>query len=150
MVGHHHLHTVRNFDFRHRNPLVHNPLDLLHQCRNIQCHAVSDDARCVIIEYPGWQSMQCKFAVIIYNRMTCIGSALESYDNISFFPQHIGDLAFSLVTPVCSNDSFNHIRSLLNHFHSSYFNHYISAANNRYLIEYTTFFFISKTYISLN
>ena len=53
--------------------------------------------------------MQCELAVIIYDGMSGIGSTLETNDNVRFFSQHIGNLTFSFISPVCSNNSFNHL-----------------------------------------
>ena len=40
--------------------------------------------------------------------MTCVRSTLEADNDIGFLCQHIGNLAFSLVSPVCTNNCFNH------------------------------------------
>ena len=52
--------------------------------------------------------MKCEFTVIIYDGVAGIGSTLKSYDDISFFSQHIGNLTFSFIAPVCSYDCSYH------------------------------------------
>ena len=42
--------------------------------------------------------MQRKFAVIVDDGVARIGASLESYDNIRLLSEHIGNLAFSLVS----------------------------------------------------
>ena len=57
--------------------------------------------------------MQCKFTVVIYNCMTCVRSSLKSYDDVCFFSQHIGNLTFTFIAPVCSYNSLYHMCLLL-------------------------------------
>ena len=52
--------------------------------------------------------MKGKFSIVIDNGMSRIGSSLESHDNVRFLGKHIGDLSLSLITPVSSNDCFDH------------------------------------------
>ena len=53
--------------------------------------------------------MQGKLAIVIDDRMTGIGTALETNDNIRGFGEQIGDLTLALVAPVGADDRFYHI-----------------------------------------
>ena len=108
MIGHHHLRAVRHQDLRRRNALIHNALNLPEQNRNIQRHAVSDNAGGVVVEHAGRQCVQRKLSVVIYDGVACVGSALKPDDNIGLLGEHIRNLAFSLISPVCSYDCFYH------------------------------------------
>ena len=57
--------------------------------------------------------MKCEFTVIIDDGMSCIGTALETNDNVCFLRHHICDFTFSFVTPVGSDYCFNHFKSSL-------------------------------------
>ena len=57
--------------------------------------------------------MQCKFTVIIYDRMSCICSTLKTDNNICLCCKHICDLAFSLIAPVSAYYCCNHLIFLL-------------------------------------
>ena len=46
--------------------------------------------------------MKCEFTVIIYDGVARIGSTLKSYDDIGFLSKHVSDLAFTLISPICS------------------------------------------------
>ncbi len=53
--------------------------------------------------------MQRKFAVVIDDRMTCIGSALKPDDDIGLLAEHVRDLTLAFVTPVCSYNCSYHV-----------------------------------------
>ena len=52
--------------------------------------------------------MKCEFTVIIYDGVASIGSSLKSYDNISFLRELISNFTFTFVSPISTNNSFNH------------------------------------------
>ena len=52
--------------------------------------------------------MKCKLSVIIYDRMSGIGSTLKTDDDICLFCQHICNLTFSFVAPVSAYNCFYH------------------------------------------
>ena len=53
--------------------------------------------------------MKCKLSVIIYDRMSGIGSTLKTDDDICLFCQHICNLTFSFVAPVSAYNGTNHL-----------------------------------------
>ena len=108
VIGHHHLRPVRHQNLRFGHAPVHQTLNFFYQCWNMQSHAISDHTGGMIVKYSRRKCMQRELSIIIYNRMARIGSALETYDDVGFLSKHIRNLAFSLVTPVCSDDSFYH------------------------------------------
>ena len=108
MVRHYHLSPVRHKDLRLRNSLIHDTLNLTEQNRNVQRHAVSDDAGGMIIKHTGRQRVQRKFSIIIYDCVARIGSALKTDDDVRLLSKHVCNLAFSLVSPVCSHNCFYH------------------------------------------
>ena len=55
--------------------------------------------------------MKRKLSVIVHDGVSCVGTTLETYDNVSFLSQHIGNLTFSFVSPVCSHYSLDHLTS---------------------------------------
>ena len=57
--------------------------------------------------------MKRKLSVIVDNGMSGICPALKAHDNIRLLREHIGDLPFSLIAPVGSNDCFYHLIVLL-------------------------------------
>ena len=52
--------------------------------------------------------MQCEFAVLVYNRMARICTALKTNHNVRFLRKHVRDFTFSFVAPVGANYCFNH------------------------------------------
>ena len=113
MIGHDNLCPIRHQNPGGRNPSVRNRLNFLNQNRYIQRHTVSDNTGCMIIKYARRQCMQRKFSIVIYNGMSCVGTALEPHDNVRFLCKRICDLAFSLISPVCSYNCFYHMLQLL-------------------------------------
>ena len=55
--------------------------------------------------------MEGKFTVVVDYGVTCICSALKSDDDIGILCKHIGDLAFSFITPVSAYDRCDHLIS---------------------------------------
>ncbi len=108
MIGHHHLRPIRHQNLRSRNAALHNALNLPEQHRNIERHAIADDACGVIIKYAGGKCVQGKFSIIVHNGVACICPSLKADNNIRLLSQHIGNLALSFISPVCSNNCFNH------------------------------------------
>ena len=74
----------------------------------IQRHTVSDDAGGMIVKHTARQRMQCKFAVIVFDRVPCVGSTLKTDDDVCILCKHVRDFSFSFIAPVCSNYCFNH------------------------------------------
>ena len=62
--------------------------------------------------------MKGELSIIVYNGMSGVCSALESHDDVGILCQHICDLTFPFISPVCSYNSGNHV-------HSSYRNAFI-------------------------
>ena len=109
MVGHHDLAAVRDHQLRRRNAFFHYILDLFEQDRYIERHAVSDDVHDIGVKDAGRKRVQCEFTVRIDNGVARIGSALKADDYICGVGEGIGDLALSLVAPVGTYYSFNHV-----------------------------------------
>ena len=57
----------------------------------------------------GRQCVEREFTVLIDDRVSGVCTALKADHDVSGISQHIRDLTFSLVAPVCAYDSFNHI-----------------------------------------
>ena len=53
--------------------------------------------------------MQCEFAVVVLDGVTCVAATLETDDDVGFLRKHIRDLTFSFVAPVGAYDSFDHV-----------------------------------------
>ena len=113
MIWHHNLSAVRNFNLRHRYTTVYYSLNFLKQIRNIQRNTISDNTCRMVIKNAGRQNMKGKFTIIIYDSMTCITASLKAYDNIGLFTEHIRNLSFSFVSPVCSYNGCYHSHSSL-------------------------------------
>ena len=56
--------------------------------------------------------MKRKLTVFVYDGMSRVGTALKAYDDVCGIGKSICDLPFSLVSPVCTYDSFNHMNLL--------------------------------------
>ena len=72
------------------------------------------DSADVVIRFQGGanagrQCVEREFTILIYDRVPCVGAALKADHDVSGIRQHVRDLSFSLVAPVCAYDSFNHI-----------------------------------------
>ena len=63
-------------------------------------------------EHTGWKRMKRKFPILVHNCMPCVCTPLKPHDNIRILRHHIGDLAFSFVTPVGPYDCFYHDSSI--------------------------------------
>ena len=57
----------------------------------------------------GGKRVQREFPVIVDDRMSRIGTALKADDYVSGIGEHIRDLTFSLISPVCAYDCFYHL-----------------------------------------
>ena len=82
MVRHNDLGTVGNENFRLWHSLGDDFPNLLKKHRNIQCHTVTDNAGCMIIEYTGWQRVKRELSVVVDDGMPGIRSSLETHDNV--------------------------------------------------------------------
>ena len=89
--------------------------------------------------------MQCKLSIVIYNRVSCIGTSLKSYNDIRLLGKHVCDLTLSFIAPVGANYCFYHIHSscVINITHRSSY-----AAIKSHLAYYTIFFFLCKMHFT--
>ena len=108
MIGHHDLRPIRNQDIGLGYIAIRQPLDLLEQDRDVECHAVADNIGYVAVEHTGRKRMQREFPIIIHDRMSRVGASLKADDDIRFPRQHIRNLPFSFISPVCSDYCFYH------------------------------------------
>ena len=53
--------------------------------------------------------MERELAITVDDRVACVGSSLKADDYIRGISQCIRDLAFSLISPVCTYNCFNHL-----------------------------------------
>ena len=113
VVRHYHLRSVGNKYLWHRYALWGNIIDLVEEFLNVKSHAVADYICRMVIENTRWQSMQSELAIVIYNSMSCIRTALKSDYDIRLLSHHIGKLALTLIAPVCANYRSNHYYVLL-------------------------------------
>ena len=111
MIAHDDLSPVGDKDLRHGDIFLHDGVDLLHQFLHIESDSVSDNARCVVIKNSGRKGVQGKFAVVIDDSVTGIGTALKTDDNVSLLGKHIRDFSLAFISPVRSYYCCNHIFS---------------------------------------
>src|SRR5699024_6527306 len=62
----------------------------------------------MFVKHPGGQGMQSKPAILIDNRVACIGPPLKTDHDIGLLRQQIGNFPFALIAPVGTNDCFYH------------------------------------------
>ena len=111
MVRHDDLHPVGNQDLRLRNACLLHSLQLLDKGRDGKGHAVSDDTGGVLIENTAGQQVKRKTAIVVDDGMTGVGAALITDDNVGSLGQKVSDLTLSFISPVCTYDCTNHIKT---------------------------------------
>ena len=114
-VAHHDLGTVRYQQLRRGYAGAHQFVHFLQDQGNIQCDAVSDYIRDILMEYAARKGMQGELAVFVDNRMSRVCPALKAYDDIRFLSQCIRNLALALIAPVGSDYCLYHNVLLLKH-----------------------------------
>ena len=107
MIRHNDLRAVRNQDLRIDSHILQR-VQFVIKRGDIQCNAVPDDIYDMLIAYAGRKKVKCKTPLLINNGMSRVGAPLKANDQIRIRRIHVGDLSFSLVSPVCSYDSSNH------------------------------------------
>ena len=108
VIGHDDLAALGNHQLRSGDASVLYAFQLIHEDRDVECHAVSDDIHDFLVEYTRRKGMQGKFSIVIDNGMSRICSALEADDDICAVCKGICDLSLAFVSPVCSYNCFNH------------------------------------------
>ena len=82
MVRHHNLCTVGNQKMGYRYASRHKMFDLFFELRDVECNTISDYIGNSFVKNTGWKLVQCKFTILIYDCVSCIGPALKADDNI--------------------------------------------------------------------
>ena len=57
--------------------------------------------------------MKSESSVLVYDRMSRIGSSLEADNDVRFVRQKVSDLTLSFVSPVSADNCLNHSKSSL-------------------------------------
>ena len=109
MIRHQYLNSVGNHNFRIFDTAILYIIKFFNKIRNVKSNACTDDVYCIFVKNTRRHLMKCKFTVIIDYSMACITSALKSDYYISLSGKHISYFSFTFVSPVCSNNSFNHL-----------------------------------------
>ena len=108
MVGHQQLGPLIHDHTGRGDAAVLQSLELLEKRGDMQGHAVSDDVRGVGVKDAGGELVQGEFTVVADDGVTGVRTALKADDHVGLLGKEVGDLALSLVAPVCANNCFDH------------------------------------------
>ena len=80
---------------------------LAEQVLRVEDYACADKAEGIFIEYTRWDKVELIDFAVAFNGMACVISALRANNDISFGSKDIYDLAFSLVTPLGTDNNIS-------------------------------------------
>ena len=112
MIRHHDLTSFADEDIDLGNAAVLDGLNLFHQSRNVDRNAVSDDVCGVREADTRGKLMKRKLTVIVDDGVTGVGTALKAYNDVRIGGEHIGNLTFPFVAPVCTDNCSYHFKNL--------------------------------------
>ena len=108
MVAHHDLRSVRDQDLRLGHSSGDQFLDLLHHQRDIKGNTIAQNIDTLRMAYSAGQCMQSELTIFIDDGMACISAALITDYDICAVRKRIYDLAFSFISPVCTDNCLYH------------------------------------------
>lgn len=74
----------------------------------VEGDAVGDDVGDVGVEDAGGEGVERELAEVVDDGVAGVGPALEADDDVGLRGEHVGELAFAFVAPVCAYDCLDH------------------------------------------